>query len=62
MSFAHSEGLFPQGDLTRTIPGEYEIQCRQLCYGPYAPWEDVQARFEELRDHPEKRLSRPTQL
>ena len=50
MSFAGSDGLFPQGNLARTIAGEYEVQCRQLCFGPYPPWEDVQARFENLRE------------
>ena len=50
MSFAGSDGLFPQGELARTIAGEYEVQCRQLCFGPYPPWEDVQARFEDLRE------------
>ena len=50
MSFAGSDGLFPQGDLARTIAGEYEVQCRQLCFGPYPPWEAVQARFEDLRE------------
>ena len=50
MSFASSDGLFPQGDLAHTIAGEYEVQCRQLCFGPYPPWEDVQASFEDLRE------------
>ena len=50
MSFAGSDGLFPQGEQARTIAGEYEVQCRQLCFGPYPPWEDVQARFEDLRE------------
>ena len=50
MSFAGSDGLFPQGELARTIAGEYEVQCRELCFGPYPPWEDVQARFEDLRE------------
>ena len=49
MSFAHSDALFPPGDLADAIGAEYEAQCRQLCFGPYPPWESVQARFLELR-------------
>lgn len=50
MSFARSDALFPPEELTRAISTEYEGQCRMLCYGPYPPWPDIQARFLELRD------------
>jgi|SRR5579863_1557892 len=50
MTFSKSDALFPTGDLTKTITGEYEGQCKLLCYGPYPPWEQVQARFAEIRD------------
>ena len=50
MSFAGSDAIFPQGELAATVAREYEVQCRQLCLGPYPPWEEVQRRFLELRD------------
>ena len=49
MNFARSDALFPSGGLATTIGGEYETQCRQLCFGSYPSWESVQARFLELR-------------
>jgi Nucleotidyl transferase AbiEii toxin, Type IV TA system len=50
MSFAHSDALFPPHDLAALIGPEYEAQCRMLCYGPYPSWDNVQARFLEMRD------------
>lgn len=50
MRFAKSDALFPTGDLAATISGEYEAQCRLLCYGPHPSWVDLQARFLGLRD------------
>jgi len=50
MSFAHSDGLFPPHDLAARIGPEYEAQCRMLCYGPYPSWDNVRARFLEMRD------------
>jgi len=50
MRFAVSDALFPPADLAAAIGAEYEAQCRQLCYGPYPTWAEVQARFLELRD------------
>jgi len=50
MRFAHSDALFPPHDLAALIGPEYEAQCRMLCYGPYPSWENVQARFLEMRD------------
>jgi hypothetical protein len=49
MSFARSDALFPPPELAVTIGAEYEAQCRQLCYGPYPSWNEVQARFSEIR-------------
>lgn len=49
MSFATSDALFPPADLARALGHEYEAQCRQLCLGPYASWDEVRARFEDLR-------------
>jgi hypothetical protein len=50
MSFARSDALFPAADLAATIGAEYEAQCRQLCYGPYPSWAEVQTRFVELKE------------
>jgi hypothetical protein len=50
MSFARSDSLFPPAQLSAAISAEYEAQCRLLCYGPYPPWTEIKARFEQLRD------------
>ncbi len=49
MSFAKSEALFPSAELRAMLAIEFEKQCRVLCFGPFPPWDDVQARLEELR-------------
>ena len=49
MSFAGSDALFPPPELGQTIGREYETQCRQLCFGAFPSWEEVQARFVDLR-------------
>lgn len=49
MSFAGSDALFPNAELARAIEAEYKAQCRQLCFGPFASWDEVRARFEDLR-------------
>lgn len=49
MSFADSEALFPLPALASQLEAEYERQCRQLCYGAYPSWSDVQRRFAGLR-------------
>lgn len=49
MSFARSDALFPSAELSAAISREYEAQCRQLCFGPYPSWNEVQARFQEIR-------------
>ena len=50
MSFSSSDAIFPPSDLAAIIAKEYEAQCKMLCYGPYPPWLEVQARLLELRD------------
>ena len=50
MKFARSDALFPPAALAATIGVEYEAQCRQLCYGPYPSWAEVQTRFVELKE------------
>ena len=35
-----------------TLGGEYEKQCRVLCYGPYRAWAQVQADLVKLQDIP----------
>lgn len=50
MSFAASDALFPPEDLARRITAEYEGQCKLLCYGPYASWQEVQDRLLALRE------------
>jgi hypothetical protein len=49
MCFARSDALFPPSALAQGLATEYEQQCRTLCYGPFPPWAQVQARFDELR-------------
>lgn len=49
MSFAKSDALFPTGKLLATIKTNFEQQCRVLCFGPSPSWDDVQARFLEIR-------------
>lgn len=49
MSFAGSDALFPPAELEETIGREYENQCHQLCFGAFPSWQEVQARFVELR-------------
>jgi hypothetical protein len=50
MRFANSEALFPPPELAAIIGAEYETQCRMLCYSPHPGWDQVQARFEQLRE------------
>jgi len=49
MSFSKSEALFPQKELAAMIADEYERQCRHLCFGSFPSWEQVQAKFDQLR-------------
>lgn len=50
MRFAASDALFPSPEVAGVLSAEYEVQCRQLCLGPYPSWDEVRARFEELRE------------
>ncbi|MBV9499973.1 MAG: nucleotidyl transferase AbiEii/AbiGii toxin family protein [Acidobacteriaceae bacterium] len=50
MNFAASDALFPPADLAKKIRGEYEGQCKLLCYGPYPSWQEVQDRLLVLRE------------
>jgi hypothetical protein len=50
MSFAKSDALFPAADLRTAIAAIFAEQCRVLCFGPIPTWDDVQARFEAIRD------------
>ena len=50
MRFANSDALFPPDEFADQIAAAYEEQCRVLCYGAYPSWQQVQARFKELRD------------
>jgi hypothetical protein len=50
LSFATSPALFPDGPLRDQLAAEYRTQCDLLFSGSdYPPFEDVLARFEELR-------------
>jgi hypothetical protein len=49
MRFSNSDALFPAADLSQVIGAAYEAQCKLLCYGPYPSWQEVQARFNEIR-------------
>ncbi len=35
----------PTAELSAVIGLEYEVQCRQLCYGAYPSWKEVLARY-----------------
>jgi hypothetical protein len=50
MRFSNSEALFPPEDLSAQIAAAYEEQCRLLCYGSHPSWQEVLARFKELRE------------
>jgi hypothetical protein len=50
MSFAKSDALFPSAELRAMLAVEFEKQCQVLCFGPFPPWDHVQARLEELRE------------
>ncbi len=50
LSFAESSALFPEGSLRDQLAAEYRTECNVLFSdGDYPPFEDVLARFEELR-------------
>jgi hypothetical protein len=41
--------FFRRPDLVATLGVEYEVECHQLCVGPYSSWTEVRARFQELK-------------
>ncbi len=49
MTFSGSPALFPPTSLDAAIRAEYTAQCELLCFGPFPAWEEVKARFEEIR-------------
>jgi hypothetical protein len=49
MSFAKSDALFPPPELAANLKSEYDPQCKILCYGEYPSWEQIQARFQDIR-------------
>ena len=50
MSFSESDALFPPNAIAGELAAEFERQCRLLCFGPFPKWDQVQNRFEELRE------------
>jgi hypothetical protein len=50
MSFANSDALFPNEQLLVQIAEEYKGQCEVLCFGVHPSWDEVRARFIELRE------------
>lgn len=49
LTFSNSEALFPNKELRQAISQEYNQQCRNLCYGDYPTWEELEACFEKIR-------------
>jgi hypothetical protein len=49
MSFAKSDALFPSAGLRAAIAADFEAQCRNLCFGPSPTWDQVEAKFAEIR-------------
>jgi hypothetical protein len=49
MSFAKSDALFPSAGLRAAIAADFEAQCRILCFGPSPTWDQVEAKFAEIR-------------
>jgi predicted nucleotidyltransferase component of viral defense system len=49
LSFANSKALFPTQDVRPMIMEAYGRQSKNLCYGKYPSWEEVEACFEKIR-------------
>lgn len=49
MTFSVSNALFPPGELQAPLAAEFERQCRVLCFGDFPTWDEVQARFDDIR-------------
>lgn len=50
LRFGASQALFPADALREMVRTTYEAQCRLLCFGTYPSWDEVEARFVQLRD------------
>lgn len=50
MNFSKSEAIFPTGELRQSIAREYSQQCKNLCYGNYPSWEEIELCFKQLRN------------
>ncbi len=50
LSFVNSDAFFLSRRLRDSLAAEFAEQCRVLCYGEFPNWEEVQARFAEIRD------------
>lgn len=50
LSFSKSIAIFPTGDLRQLIAKEYSQQCKNLCYGNYPTWKEIESCFEQLRN------------
>jgi len=50
LSFAASPALFPDEELRKEIATGYESECQLLFAGSYPSFDDVCARFEEIRN------------
>jgi hypothetical protein len=50
MNFATSDALFPRPSLESVLGGEYDAQCRMLCYGRFPSWAEVRNRLDGLRE------------
>ncbi|MHC5897312.1 nucleotidyl transferase AbiEii/AbiGii toxin family protein [Nostoc sp.] len=50
LSFSNSEAIYPTGELRQSIIRDYSQQCRNLCYGNYPTWEEIELCFKHLRD------------
>jgi hypothetical protein len=50
LQFARSDALFPPPPLAAVIASEYKQQCQTLCYGPFPTWNEVQMRFNAIRN------------
>ena len=48
ISFARSDALFPNSELSDMLNAKYTRQCRSLCYRDFPPWEEVLERFMSL--------------
>jgi hypothetical protein len=49
MRFAKSDALYPSAGLRTAIAADFEAQCRILCFGPSPTWDEVEARFADVR-------------